>query len=121
MLLSFSKHYKRIYGQYNRLYFNKQLPYDIPVLTTSELPGSWYGKVSYDMHIRRKKDLKGHNYDIIILLNDKNRHNEQKLTLLHEMVHLYLDQQGHTRVQHGKLFQKEMQRLALSGAFAKLW
>lgn len=45
---------------------------------------------------------------------------EWKLVLLHEMAHLKLWRKN-PRHQHGKIFQEEMQRLALAGAFRGIW
>jgi Zn-dependent peptidase ImmA (M78 family) len=111
---------QRLFGQYNWRYFGSRLSKSILIIQ-KELPKRRYGRVMHNMRIRRANSSKWTNVDILILINTAHRRNEQRLTLLHEMVHVDLDMKGHSRVQHGKLFQKEMLRLAKAGALSKLW
>jgi hypothetical protein len=62
---------------------------------------------------------------ILLLINPKLRRvgaqNYALSTLLHEMCHVKLWQQGKKVYTHGPLFQNEMKRLARIGAFNTIW
>ena len=52
-----------------------------------------------------------------ILLADDLRINEIRIALLHEMGHMKVDIKHGRRMRHGKVFQKELNRLRLAGAY----
>jgi hypothetical protein len=96
---------QRIYRQYNRRWFDDQLPDDVDCLFSpvddcyglvQQAGGGWL------LQINPKYSMEGRLW---------------RLTLLHEMVHLHLN----PYLRHGLRFQEEMQRLAASGAFRRLW
>lgn len=93
---------EKAYSRYNRKYFGNGLPKVSEVeLRWEKIPEMGY-QVGYEIVINRK---------------DRRRESVWKLTLLHEMVHMYLPD----ACEHGKKFQKEMLRLARLGAFKGLW
>ena len=92
---------QRVYKYYNRRYFGSLLPTDTPV---------YWEKISEYGCITTEDE---------IILNSAYRKVAEvwRLTLLHEMVHLYLKPYRG----HGKRFQQEMVRLAKQGALKYLW
>ena len=96
---------QRAYRYYNRKYFNSELP------PLSQVTIKW-GDI----------DVMGLQAGSKIVINQKDRTRQRvwKFTLLHEMVHLSLDDYR-TRSDHGREFQNEMLRLAKAGAFRNLW
>lgn len=52
-----------------------------------------------------------------ILLADDLRTNEIRVALLHEMGHMKVDIKHGRRMHHGKVFQKELTRLRVAGAY----
>ena len=100
------------YHRYNREWFNGELPADT-ILYWEPPPDSHadtcpvYEVADGKFEIRLDPALKG--------VPDY-----WKILLLHEMAHLKL-WPTHSRHQHGKIFQEEMQRLALAGAMKTLW
>lgn len=63
--------------------------------------------------------LLGYQLSTSIRINAKlsNWKQQWRMTLLHEMVHLYLPK----RIGHGPKFQAEMRRIASKGGFDNLW
>lgn len=96
---------QRAYCYYNRKYFGNNLP------SLSQVSIKW-GDI----------EVMGFQSGPRIVINQKDRSRDRvwKFTLLHEMVHLWLDDYV-TRSDHGTEFQQEMLRLAEAGAFRNLW
>lgn len=97
---------QRAYRYYNRKYFNNELP------NPPNVKVKW-GTIAPDM---------GMQLGMEITINSKHRSCQRlwRGTLLHEIVHLYLDDTP-IRADHGKEFQAEMLRLAKLGAFRNIW
>lgn len=98
----------KLYAEYNKLYFGGELPV-IPVCWGRTSPGTaaefWPGQ---DMRIVIHPTIKRCGLD-----------KYTKILLLHECAHVKL---RNRRIKdHGRVWQKEMQRLALIGAFDELW
>lgn len=100
---------QKYFRLYNKKYFDDALPE--PVLRWAEMKdfGHYYSEIVDDQerHIIEFGKWSAANNSI------------WRFTLLHELVHLKLRNKKCTH--HGRLFQKEMKRLAANGAFAKLW
>lgn len=98
---------ERAYCRYNKAYFNNRLP-----------------RIS-EVRVRfRKIDVLGYQCGNEIAINVRFRGYSSIVlgTLLHEQVHLLLDDdESHAKQPHGKKFQKEMRRLARMGAFSEIW
>jgi hypothetical protein len=93
---------KRQYLQYNKLWFNNELPTDIIV--------RWSHKLS----IMARWD----NGEITINAKFKKWDAVWKLSLLHEMCHVATDDEPE---EHGPRWKREMLRLAKLGVLDKLW
>jgi hypothetical protein len=93
---------RRAYLQYNRRYFNNELPRDAEIVW-EKMPEVYMGYQDGD---KIAISAKYHEYGPL-----------WRLTLLHECCHLKLPR----RVGHGRRFQNEMRRLANEGAFDGLW
>jgi len=93
---------QRWYSNYNHKFFNSALPKDASV--------GWENMDSR---------LLGYMQPGKIRINAKlsNWKQQWRMTLMHEMVHMYLPK----RVHHGPRFDAEMRRLASEGAFNGLW
>jgi hypothetical protein len=91
---------------YNRRYFGSRLPTDLGIVwePTAEDVGS------YERWANGEKKI---TLDPKYALDSR----QARMTLLHEMVHVEIDPVAG----HGKLFQEGMIRLALAGAFRRLW
>jgi hypothetical protein len=121
----------RIFNRLNTRYFENRLVKGTPIFLTNLNPKmkvkcNWkkrYGKVEYDCVIQRlgKRNYKEYRVPYMIVLDNHLDTMQLKLTMFHEMNHLYLSTIGHHRVKHGPLFQKGMIRLAKLGAFKKVW
>ena len=96
---------RRAYEEYNRKYFENKLP------EVDEVVLRWS---------KRELSICGYNKGDEIVINRKDRKRDSiwKMTLLHEMCHLATE---HEQALHGKLWKKEMRRLARIGAFDKIW
>lgn len=95
------------YRRYNKEYFNNRLP-DVDEVTVR------YGVIN----------AIGQQCGFEIIINKKFRKYPSicLATLLHEQVHLLLDEdESHNTEPHGRKFQKEMRRLARIGAFDHVW
>jgi Zn-dependent peptidase ImmA (M78 family) len=122
-LMNLTPYYQKVFGQYNRYYFNGLLSKRIVVMLTKFPDRSHfrYGKVEQDVSFRRANNKGSWRHaPMAIMLNSSLRRNEMKLTLLHEMAHIRLNDL-HISHEHGPRFQQEMLRLAKAGAFRKLW
>jgi hypothetical protein len=111
------------YKQYNRQYWNNQLPLKFTVKFKKNLRD---GKRRMEgLHLRvyeimDKGRLKLIGREIHID-NDLRYHYDYALiVLLHEMIHLYLSLKGVGHAGHGKHFRAERKRLILAGAFDEL-
>lgn len=114
---TFSEPYlKRLFNQFNRLYWGNRLPSDITVRWASArelkiVTGS--KSVPWGLFV-------GTNPPTILLDQEIQKRGWGTLrdtTLLHEMCHL----EGKGRGNHGPAFVRRMRRLATLGAFDKLW
>lgn len=94
----------RWYRTYNEKYFNNELPEDIKLLWESHSEHLGTVRVDEKFEIRINP--------VLAIIPPYAR-----LCLLHEMVHVKL----WPSIKHGSKFQAEMMRLALEGAFRKLW
>ena len=95
---------KRTYAAYNTRWFEGKLPSDADVLfapTNNCMGIAECGEDGFMITIDPKYAIEGRTW---------------RLTVLHEMVHLKL----YPARGHGKEFQRQMFRLAILGAFAKL-
>lgn len=103
------------YGYYNRAYFAGELPANTVVCWAQELVGT-----KYDADHTPADD--GTPHIIRVSLEIKERPKHLRFSLLHEMVHLKLDEEGkEDNSTHGRLFCREMLNLAKLGAFDRLW
>lgn len=95
---------KRWYANYNRFYFGGKLPRDMDVFYAPDdrVHGLAVKDVNGNCTIQIDTALMGTRY--------------AKWTLLHEMAHHATGDWG-----HGKRFQAQMLRLAIMGAFKKIW
>jgi hypothetical protein len=99
---------ERLYRYYNRKYFGGKLPV-VKVKFTDLIDK--YGAVGNTHYEARVPEM-------ILIDKTLRRWNiTARLTLLHEMVHVKLPY----KIVHGKMFEKEMRRLARLGAFTGLW
>lgn len=102
---------KRMFDQYNRRFFRNRLPNDTIVRWSSNI--KWEG------------DEGQYNADdpplIEICSSLKRKTRQRNFTLLHEMVHADHDNREINCEHHGKLFNRDMLRLACIGAFNGLW
>ena len=115
---------EKIYARLNRKYFYNCLPKNIPIIICNlghSKRGRRYGKIMYDIRMRREPSKKWTCYAAGILLTNDLEIMQLKLTMFHEMNHLYLTYRRHPRVNHGPIFQKGMMRLAKMGAFKGVW
>jgi hypothetical protein len=108
-----SSYLKGLYNFYNYKYFNNELPkgttlFFVPKIGKSKSPEKsncartyFYAEIPPVIIIQRTK-VKSMRY----IAAD----------LLHEMAHI-----SKPRAEHGKVFQKEMKRLANAGAFYEVW
>jgi hypothetical protein len=95
----------RTYREFNRRWFNDELPHDVDVFFSPA--EDCYGQVQeedggWTLQINPKYAVESRMW---------------KLVLLHEMVHL----QVRPYKRHGVVFQEAMQALARLGAFERLW
>ena len=106
------KQLKHWFSKYNRKWFNGELPEDTVVIW--EPVNGCFAETCPIYEVEAGK--------FIIRMNPSQRGwpSFWKLTLLHEMCHLHLWNE-HPKHNHGKVFDREMQRLALAGAFHNLW
>jgi hypothetical protein len=97
---------RRWYRTYNRRYFNGELPPNIPLKLVEDRDHRGYV-------LGEKRE------SCTIAINEAYYWDTGigRMTLLHEMVHVKLCPYPN----HGPRFQEEMQRLAASGAFRRLW
>lgn len=97
---------KRWYRKYNRLYFKGELPEDTAVYwePADGNLGDTHEVEDGEFVIR---------IDPCLRFSDK----MAKMTLMHELVHVKYPNSG----DHGRVFQREMLRLAKVGAFNLLW
>lgn len=104
---------RRAYLKYNDLHFESQLPFGLTVYWE---PAS--GNLGETFEIETLEDTGGEP-DLGIRIDPVLRFSGRmwRFTLLHEMVHVKF----YPDLSHGKKFQQEMTRLALAGAFKKLW
>lgn len=116
---------QKLYRQYNRKYFGGQLPKNLKVHYSTELPG--WGRTVREGRILRIRDGKTINtisfpYFEILISPKIRQWGLQGIgtTLLHEMAHVDLQLQG-KRHQHGKVFIKRMRELVAAGAYDKLF
>ena len=100
------------YDAYNFLYFKASLPHVTVLLS--------YAPDSPNMG---ETDPCGPRCFVITIFKQLNPAPKQEsMTLLHEMVHVYLDTKGIQELKmHGPKFQAEMRKLADRGAFDQLW
>lgn len=96
---------RRWYRQYNRRWFADELPDDIDVLYAPV--DGLCGEVS-----------EGEAGDLIVRINPAYALDTRiaRITLLHEMAHIKL----WPKRNHGTVFQRELQRLAIAGAYKGL-
>ena len=102
------------YKQYNKKYFNNDLPVENVILCWEPIP-------EHDALCSKiyEADTDKDTGDFLIRIDPMYVSSERisRLTLLHEMLHIKL----WPYVSHGDRFQKEMIMLAVAGAFKKLW
>lgn len=111
-MASSDRQLKHWFDKYNAKHFGGQLPTD--TLIYWEPPSDSYGETCPVYEVEDKKFL--------IKLDPalKGVPDYFKILLLHEMVHVKLWPK-HPKHQHGQIFQEEMKRLAIEGAFRTLW
>ena len=110
-----SKRLMRKYEEFNKLYFDNQLPHDINV-GWNELEKNMYATLAVNIWTTEADGLE---HRVLEIHLDPRRHYgpEQYLaTLLHEMIHLKLLPYRF----HGKRFKNERRLLMLKGAFDDL-
>ncbi len=100
------------YARYNRDWFGGELPLDT-IIWWEPPPGAQ----GITCPVYEVMDGK---FEILMDQALKGVPDYWKLLLLHEMAHVKL-WPTHSRHQHGRVFQEEMQRLALAGAMKGLW
>lgn len=115
------------YGRYNRDYFGGELPSSTIVYWKQELVGTKYDgdhTPGEDNEDARSAGLDAGRVPHQIGISPEIRQRDKlvRFTLLHEMVHLYLDENDlDDNSNHGRLFCREMLELAKKGAFDRLW
>lgn len=104
------KRLKRLYLKYNRLYWDNLLPLD--TLIGYDEGTTNCAEVNVLEHEEGKKVF-------VVHLNPKEIHSltDRCMHLLHECCHIRL----YPVLHHGKVFQEEMIRIAVRGAFKGLW
>jgi len=104
----------RWYRQFNRRYFNGELPAENVILCWEPVEDCDADCAKIHEAVTDKETD-----DFLIRIDPIYRTSLRvaKMTLLHEMVHVKL----WPHVSHGARFQREMMRLAQSGAFRRLW
>lgn len=100
------------YAKYNREWFAGELPHDTVIWW--EPPSDSQGITCPVYEVRDGK------FEVRLDPSLKGVPDYWHLLLIHEMVHIKL-WPIHNRHQHGKVFQQEMIRLALAGAFKTIW
>lgn len=100
------------YTQYNRCFFNSELPESV-ILVWEPVPAC-HGETTTVFEIEQGV------FSVKIDPALKGVVKFAKITLLHEMVHIALWAR-HPQHQHGKLFNDRMLKLAQDGALKKLW
>lgn len=111
---------RRVYRVYNRRYFRGKLPKNFPVRFAAARHFSHrgiYGHLVYPIDVR--KQLRPQSGAIFVREGLREFPAVVAMTLLHEMVHLKLA--GRRCQDHGRLFTREMKRLAARGAFSAWW
>jgi hypothetical protein len=106
---------KRLYNQYNKKYFGNQLPkIKVHYASPAQFVKRKLGKTTCaaTLYDENHKPVA-----IVIKKFKRKAYGYIKSDLLHEMVHVALP----FRVDHGPRFQAEMLRLAMAGAFEKVW
>lgn len=117
---------QKLYRQYNDKYFGGTLPVPAVVIWSKKVGDLLGDEDYYAIEVENIVQSKIIIHVGIIRLNPiiKQFRSITSITLLHEMVHLYLDvtaNDDHQIEPHGEAFQKEMLRLATEGAFKDLW
>jgi hypothetical protein len=106
---------QRFYSRANRRFWNGRLPSDVTALWDNRI-------LRRDRCVGMLDNIPG----VCIVIRISTALQECKalagIVILHEMAHLAIQLRTRKRYTgHGKIFQKEMLRLAEMGAFAKLW
>jgi len=107
------KRLKKMYDKFNALYWDGRLPQDVTV--------GWSDKLASDgdsvgvQVTGEYLDVQSHTIGIDI--NLRKTWTFVKSTLLHEMAHLAV----HPYEGHGRIFDEEMLRIAIRGAFHDVW
>jgi SprT-like family len=106
----------RLYRRFNKKYFKSKLPLVHISFCQIPMQGKYtvYGLASTKYFLSGKGPVE-------IILDTRLDEVDLIFTLLHEMVHVYLDLFVSTNLNHGPRFQKEMRRLAKLHAFDGLW
>jgi predicted metal-dependent hydrolase len=100
----------RLYREYNRKYFNNQLPtIEVDFLTPRTFATHKLGKRSCAVTLYENRKP----FAIYIKRHPKKEWPYIKCDLLHEMIHVSLPY----RINHGPRFKKELRRLMKAGAF----
>ena len=106
---------KALYLKYNKAFFDGALPVDTIVGYSEEISDALWG-----LTVSVETEEAKHRYFCIYLdpvLKPPEMHRMRKMVLLHEMCHAKLC----PNMRHGKLFEEEMTRLAIRGAFKGIW
>lgn len=118
-----NKTLQRWYATFNDAYFDGELP---ACKTTWEdlrkhKAIGWYRPIEYERFDGKRWKYHRTDHEICLCPKIKDMVSISQFTLLHEMAHLYVGLR-HPRAQaHGRIWQKEMLRLASIGAFKNLW
>jgi hypothetical protein len=106
-----SAHLKMLYNMFNALYFRDRLPKGTRLYFVS--------KVGRSKSIAKSACAATYLFDPPVIVIQKSKAKSMRYVsadLLHEMAHI-----SKPRAEHGKVFQKEMKRLANAGAFQNVW
>lgn len=102
----------QFYSSTNTNYFNGTLPQVLVLLDDTENPAN----------LGETNPCGEHCYVISVFSYWVPDANEQKMTVLHEMCHIYLDEESVQELTaHGPKFKACMRKLASEGAFDSLW
>ena len=107
---------KRLYNEYNRKYFSGKLPsIEINFITPGQMK-KFFGLNRATCAVTCFKEGTTETVAIYISRNFLKCWRYVRADLLHECVHV-----AHPKADHGKVFQDEMKRLAMRGAFEDVW